>query len=86
MCKRAPDFFTDADSHAYDLAPLKLNRLQRWIDLGRIDASKTITLKELVDSKCVHKVKDGITLLGDVTASTSKPLTPAGYGVHDHSR
>ncbi|KAJ9054262.1 YmL10 [Entomophthora muscae] len=74
--------------HAYDLAPLKLNRLQRWIDLGRIDASKKITLKELVDSKCVHKVKDGIALLGDgmeyMTTPIDLEITRATKAAIDH--
>eukprot|EP01121_Diplochlamys_sp_Union-15-3_P014263 TRINITY_DN4522_c0_g1_i2.p1 TRINITY_DN4522_c0_g1~~TRINITY_DN4522_c0_g1_i2.p1 ORF type:complete len:169 (+),score=26.93 TRINITY_DN4522_c0_g1_i2:34-540(+) len=35
-------------------APLNLNRLQFWIDTGRIDVSKKITMKTLRDSGCVH--------------------------------
>ncbi|KAI0239207.1 YmL10 [Massospora cicadina] len=50
---------------ARELVPLRLNRLQRWIDLGRIDPQKKITLKELLDSKCIRLVRDGVTLLGD---------------------
>lgn len=64
MKKRVPKRgFTNV--HAYDLVPLRLNRVQRWIDLGRLDASKPITMKELIDSRCIHKIKDGVNLLGD---------------------
>jgi len=48
------------------LAPLGLEKLQHWIDTGRIDASKVITMKTLVDSGVVGKIKDGVTLVGTV--------------------
>lgn len=47
------------------MSPLNLDRLQSWIDQGKIDATKPITMKELVDSRCLHGVKDGVKLLGD---------------------
>jgi len=53
--------------HAYDLLSLRLNRIQRWIDLGRIDVSKPITMKELIDSKCITRVKDGVKLIGEAS-------------------
>lgn len=46
---------------------LNLDRLQRWIDLKRIDPAKKITMKELRDSNCVHhNIRDGIKLLAGV--------------------
>ncbi|KAJ1557403.1 YmL10, partial [Cladochytrium tenue] len=45
------------------LSPLHLDKLQHWVDAGRLDASKPITIKELVDSGCVGSVKDGVVLL-----------------------
>lgn len=45
------------------LSPLNLGRLQLWIDLGRIDPSKPITMKDLVDSNVIHGIKDGVKLL-----------------------
>ncbi|KAF3928942.1 hypothetical protein AA313_de0207074 [Arthrobotrys entomopaga] len=44
-------------------SPLNLNLLQSWIDQGRIDPTKPITLKELHDSRAVHGIKDGVKLL-----------------------
>ncbi|KAK8248702.1 ribosomal protein L18e/L15P [Phyllosticta capitalensis] len=46
-----------------DMSPLNLDRLQDWIDQGRLDPSKPITVKELHDSRCLHGVKDGVKLL-----------------------
>eukprot|EP00842_Homolaphlyctis_polyrhiza_P001496 jgi/Hompol1/2347/HPOL_002939-RA len=45
------------------LRPLALDTLQHWIDSGRLDASKKITIRELVLSGCVGRVKDGVVLL-----------------------
>ncbi|KAK6512136.1 YmL10 [Arthrobotrys musiformis] len=53
--------------------PLNLGTLQLWINQGRIDPSKPITLKELYDSRAVHGVKDGVKLLArDVEEFTAK--------------
>ena len=51
--------------HKQHFAPLNLDRLQFWIDQGRIDASKPITARELYESRCVHRVRDGVKLLAD---------------------
>jgi large subunit ribosomal protein L15 len=53
--------------HQYDLKPIRLNRIQHWINMGRLDPTKPITMKELIDSKCIHRMKDGVKLLADVT-------------------
>eukprot|EP01100_Stratorugosa_tubuloviscum_P015036 TRINITY_DN842_c0_g1_i1.p1 TRINITY_DN842_c0_g1~~TRINITY_DN842_c0_g1_i1.p1 ORF type:complete len:318 (-),score=132.73 TRINITY_DN842_c0_g1_i1:141-1094(-) len=45
--------------------PLNLNRLQYWIDTGRIDPEKTITLKTLRDSGCSSKKIQRIKLLAE---------------------
>ncbi|KAJ3308432.1 YmL15 [Boothiomyces sp. JEL0838] len=47
-----------------NLRPLALDTLQHWINVGRIDASKKITMKTLVESKVCGKIKDGVVLLG----------------------
>ncbi|KAF3930626.1 hypothetical protein ABW19_dt0205592 [Dactylella cylindrospora] len=44
-------------------SPLNLSTIQLWIDQGRIDPTKPITLKELYDSRAVHGIKDGVKLL-----------------------
>lgn len=49
-----------------EFSVLNLDRLQSWIDQGRIDASKEITFKEMLDSRIVHGIKDGVKLLGSV--------------------
>lgn len=48
------------------MAPLNLGRLQEWIDAGRIDTSRVITMKDLLDSRAVHQIKFGVKLLADV--------------------
>lgn len=48
------------------MTPLNLDRLQHWIDRGLIDPSQPITLKELFETRCVHGIKHGVKLLGDV--------------------
>ncbi|KAJ3269515.1 YmL15 [Terramyces sp. JEL0728] len=47
-----------------NLRPLALDTLQHWINVGRIDPTKKITMKALVDSKICGKIKDGVVLLG----------------------
>ncbi|KAI9138192.1 ribosomal protein L18e/L15P, partial [Paraphysoderma sedebokerense] len=60
--------------HGKDYATLNLDRLQWWIDSGRIDPSKPITMKELLDSRAVHNVKDGVKLLGDGAPFFKTPI------------
>jgi large subunit ribosomal protein L15 len=44
---------------------LNLDRLQEWIDAGRIDPTKPITPREIIQSGVIGKsIKDGIKLLG----------------------
>ena len=49
-------------------APVNIDRIQHWIDQGRLTSSaeNPITARELLLSGCVHDVHDGIKLLGDV--------------------
>ncbi len=42
---------------------MNLNRIQSWIDQGRLNPNQPITLKELVKSRCLHGIKDGVKLL-----------------------
>jgi len=55
------------NQNAKTWAPVNLDRLQHWIDQGRITSSpeQPITARELVLSKCIHNVHDGIKILGD---------------------
>ncbi|PFH47170.1 hypothetical protein AMATHDRAFT_7014 [Amanita thiersii Skay4041] len=47
-------------------APVNLDRIQHWIEQGRLESSpeKPITARELLLSGCVHNVHDGIKVLG----------------------
>ena len=49
-------------------APVNLDRIQHWIDQGRLTSSpeNPITARELLLSGCVHDVHDGIKLLASV--------------------
>ncbi|KAF3402560.1 50S ribosomal protein L15 [Talaromyces pinophilus] len=47
-----------------DLITVNLDKIQEWIDQGRIDPKYPITVRELFHSNCVHQFRDGIKLLG----------------------
>ncbi|PRP88508.1 ribosomal protein L15, mitochondrial [Planoprotostelium fungivorum] len=42
---------------------VNLNKIQEWIDRGRIDPNQTITMKTLKDTKCVTHIKEGLKVL-----------------------
>lgn len=45
-------------------APLNLSRLQVWIDAGRLDASKTLTMKDFVDSRMMdRRIGNGVKVM-----------------------
>ncbi|KAI9257309.1 ribosomal protein L18e/L15P [Phascolomyces articulosus] len=60
--------------HGKEYHQLNLDRLQHWIQTGRIDASKPITMKALLDSRCIHKIQDGVKLLGVGSESFTQPI------------
>lgn len=53
------------------MSPINLDRIQSWIDQGRLDIAKPITLKELHESRCMHGIKDGVKLLARVCPDSS---------------
>ena len=53
---------------------LNLYKVQDWIDQGRLDPSKPITVKELCESRCVSNVKDGVKLLAKGSEQLKVPL------------
>ncbi|KAG9016724.1 YmL10 [Tulasnella sp. 427] len=59
-----------------EFAPVNLDRLQHWIDSGRLTSSpqSPITARELLLSGCVHNVKDGVKLLGDGAEQLKSPV------------
>ncbi|KAJ2851638.1 YmL10 [Coemansia brasiliensis] len=57
-----------------DLQPLNLDKIQHWINTGRLDPTKPITLKEIYESNIV-KFKDGVTLLARGAEHLTTPIT-----------
>lgn len=59
-----PKFFREGKTWA----PVNLDRIQHWIDQGRLTSSpeRPITARELLHSGCIHNVHDGVKLLGNV--------------------
>ncbi|KAK9244550.1 ribosomal protein L18e/L15P [Lipomyces tetrasporus] len=62
------------NNFAQDLVKLNLGRLQEWIDKGRIDPSKPVTMKHLLDSRACRGIKDGVKLLADGKENFKTPL------------
>jgi large subunit ribosomal protein L15 len=56
------------------MSPINLNRIQSWIDQGRLDPTKPITVKELAESRCLHGVKDGVKLLARGKEELKTPI------------
>ncbi|KAK9720432.1 YmL10 [Basidiobolus ranarum] len=51
--------------HGKDYTEVNLDQLGRWIETGRIDITKKITMRELKVAGLVKGVKDGVKLLGN---------------------
>ncbi|WFD35483.1 YmL10 [Malassezia cuniculi] len=62
------------NAHAKHYVPLNVDRLQFWIDQGRIDPTQQITARELLASRCIHKVGDGVKLLADGAQHLRTPV------------
>ncbi|KKA30283.1 hypothetical protein TD95_003876 [Thielaviopsis punctulata] len=59
---------------APQLSTVNLDNLQHWIDTGRLDPSKQITVKEIIQSGLVGSVKDGIKLLARGKSNLRTPI------------
>ncbi|KAK4539497.1 hypothetical protein LTR36_010895 [Oleoguttula mirabilis] len=77
---QTPDWVVSG-SRGYDnpfsteMSPINLNRIQYWINAGRLDPTQPITLKELAASRCIHGVaKDGVKLLARGKEELSTPI------------
>ncbi|KUI64788.1 50S ribosomal protein L15 [Cytospora mali] len=57
-----------------NLAEVNLDRLQFWIDAGRIDPKKPITPKEIIKSGLIGRPKDGIKLLARGSCNLYTPI------------
>lgn len=56
------------------MSEVNLDKLQEWIDAGRIDPTKPITPKELILSNLVGTIKDGIKLLARGADALKQPI------------
>lgn len=61
-------------SRAPKMSEVNLDQLQEWINQGRLDPSKQITPKELIESRLVGSVKDGIKILSRGSGSLKQPI------------
>lgn len=66
MHKRFPKFGHQRDrfNNSINLTQLNLGQIAYHIEKGRLDTSKPIQIKDLVDNGVVSKVQDGIKILG----------------------
>lgn len=71
LWRRTPKIGYMPQSLAKPLEPVNLDRLQLFIDQGRIDASRPITLRTLYEAGVVSAMKHGVKLLGRVGGSCS---------------
>lgn len=66
--------FTNAN-FKQELSELNVDKLQALIDAGRLDASKLITMKHLLDANAVGRIKHGVKLLGKNGTHLTTPVT-----------
>lgn len=50
------------DFFAREFEKVSLGRIQRWIDTGRLNPGHKITMRDLVTSGCIRRVKEGVVL------------------------
>ena len=56
------------------MSPVNLDKIQSWIDQGRLDASQPITIQSLASSGIVGHIKDGVKLLGNGASELKTPI------------
>ncbi|CAG7932805.1 unnamed protein product [Penicillium olsonii] len=57
-----------------DMATVNLDRVQYWIDQGRLSPRAPITMKELYNSGCISRPIDGVKILGDGASALKQPI------------
>merc|ERR1712032_1722837 len=75
LIKRIPKRGFSNGKFRRTLDELNFCKLQQFIDTGRIDPSKTITMKHLFDCRIVGKIKHGVKLLSKGADRLSQPIT-----------
>ncbi|PTB65048.1 hypothetical protein BBK36DRAFT_1169827 [Trichoderma citrinoviride] len=56
------------------ISEVNLDQIQNWIDQGRLDPTKQITPKELIESKLIGSVKDGVKILSRGGENLKQPI------------
>ena len=74
MHRRSGKAFTNCFRFSVEMSPINLDRIQSWIDQGRLDPTKLISVKELYESRCLHGVKDGVKLLARGKEQLKTPI------------
>lgn len=59
---------------AAKMSEVNLDQMQQWIDQGRLDATRPITPKELIQSGLVGSVKDGVKVLARGKGCLKQPV------------
>ncbi|TPX42943.1 hypothetical protein SeMB42_g04933 [Synchytrium endobioticum] len=57
------------------LVHVHLDKLQHWIDAGRIDATRPIGIKEMYEAKLIGGIKDGVVLLANGAENFKSRIT-----------
>lgn len=65
---------TDQISFSIDMSPVNLDRIQQWVDAGRLDIKHPITIKELCNTRCLHGAKEGVKLLARGAVALTSPI------------
>ncbi|KAK2799509.1 YmL10 [Onygenales sp. PD_10] len=57
-----------------EMSRVNLDKIQDWINQGRLDPTQPITVRELAKSRCIHGVKDGVKLLARGKEALTTPI------------
>lgn len=60
--------------HGVEMSGINLDTIQEWINQGRLDPTKPITLRELCSSRALHGIKDGVKLLARGSTTLTTPI------------
>jgi large subunit ribosomal protein L15 len=60
--------------HGVEMSGINLDTIQEWINQGRLNPEKPITLRELCASRALHGIKDGVKLLARGSTTLTTPI------------